>query len=109
MSLYIWGEELRNKKITFNCDNQSVVEILNARTSKSRRVMVLLRAFTLKCLELNILVKGFFIGGSKNVKADYISCLQFNKFRAVAPDAAELPSAVPTHLWNIFNLVPESF
>ena len=109
VSLYIWGEVLRNKKITFNCDNQSVVEILNARTSKSRRVMVLLRAFTLKCLELNILVKGFFISGSRNVKADYISRLQFNKFRAVAPDAAELPSAVPTHLWNIFNLAPESF
>lgn len=109
VSLYIWGTELRNKKITFNCDNQSVVEILNSRTSKSRRVMVLLRAFTLKCLELNILVKGSFIRGSRNIKADYISRLQFDKFSAVAPDAAELPSAVPTHLWNIFNLAPESY
>ena len=109
VSLYIWGEELRNKKLTFNSDSQSVVEILNSMTSKSSRVMVLLRAFTLKCLDLNVLVKGSHIRGSKNIIADYISRLQFDKFRAMAPDAAEQPVPVPTHLWNIFNLAPESY
>ena len=46
MTLYIWDEELRNN-ITLNCDNQSAVEILNSCLSKSKRVMVLLAAFTL--------------------------------------------------------------
>ena len=35
VSLYIWGESLRNKKVLFKCDNQSVVHILNTQTSKS--------------------------------------------------------------------------
>lgn len=109
VSLYIWGEDLRNKKITFKCDNQSVVHIINSMTSKSSRVMVLLRAFTLKWLDLNILVKASHISGSRNVLTDLISRLQLEKFRQAAPEAEREPEPVPTHLWNIFNLAPKNF
>ena len=45
----------------------------------------------------------------KNALVDNISRLQFHKFRAMAPEAAEQPTPVPDHLWNIFNLAPESY
>jgi hypothetical protein len=41
VALCIWGEQLKNKKIIFNIDNQSVVHIINKKSSKSVRVMSL--------------------------------------------------------------------
>lgn len=57
VSLYLWGDEFRNKKILFHCDNAAVVYAVNTMTSKSDKVMTLLRALTLKCLLLNIVAK----------------------------------------------------
>ena len=47
VSLYLWGNELRNKKILFHCDDAAVVFAVNTMTSKSNNVMTLLRALTL--------------------------------------------------------------
>jgi hypothetical protein len=41
--VYLWGNQWHGKKILFHSDNQSVVEILNSCTSKSERVMTLVR------------------------------------------------------------------
>ena len=57
VSLHIQGDNLRNKKVLFKCDNQAVVNIVNSQTCKSDKVMVLVRAFTLQCLRLNIIFK----------------------------------------------------
>ena len=57
VSLHIWGEDLRNKKIVFRCDNLASVHIVNSMTSKNDRVMTILRAITLLCLRLNVVVK----------------------------------------------------
>lgn len=103
VALHIWGEELRNKKICFRCDNIAVVHIVNTMTSKSDRIMVLLRALTLVCLRLNIVVKATHVSGVKNKLADALSRLQILKFHTLAPDAEPMPDQVPDHLWEIFN------
>ncbi|MBV2113440.1 MAG: hypothetical protein KUF82_21005 [Candidatus Thiodiazotropha sp. (ex Ctena orbiculata)] len=103
VSLSIWGEELRNKKILFRVDNLAVVHIVNSMTSKSDRVMAILRAFTLQCLHLNIAVRAQHISSSSNQVADSLSRFQFQKFRSLVPDAEPLPTPVPNHLWNIFS------
>ena len=38
VSLHIWSEDIRNKKIIFRCDNLAVVHIVNSMTSKSDKV-----------------------------------------------------------------------
>ena len=108
VSLYLWGNELRNKKILFHCDNAAVVFAVNTMTSKSEQVMTLLRALTLKCLRLNVVAKAKHIPGKFNI-TDSLSRLQLKKFKKLCPTAQKDPDVIPSHLWNIFNLDPENF
>lgn len=103
VSLVIWGQHLQNKKILFHCDNQAVVHILNTMTSKSDRVMVLVRALTLQCLKHNMVLKSTHISGKLNSLTDSLSRLQVQRFRGLAPHAEEQPELVPSHLWRIFD------
>ncbi|XP_060583687.1 uncharacterized protein LOC132739884 isoform X1 [Ruditapes philippinarum] len=107
-ALYIWGYELKNKKIRFNCDNFAVVHILNKLTSKSEMVMCIVRVLTLRCLKLNILIKASHVPGCQNNICDALSRFQLTRFRELAPNADEIPCLVPPFLWHIFSLEPES-
>jgi hypothetical protein len=55
------GGQLKNKKIIFNIDNQSVVHIINKKSSKSVRVMPLVRHLVLSTLQYNIMIKALCI------------------------------------------------
>ena len=103
VAIHIWGTDLRNKKVLFRCDNQAVVNIVNRQTSKSDKVMVLVRAFTLHCLRLNIVFKAEYLPGKMNCVTDSLSRLQLDRFRRLAPQAEQEPKAVPRNLWNIFE------
>ena len=103
VSLHTWGDELRNKKIVFRVDNIAVVHIINTMTSKSDRVMTVLRALTLRCLHLNVVVKARHISGCSNQICDALSRFQFQRFRKLAPDADPYPTPIPNHLWSIFS------
>lgn len=103
VSLHIWGQEFHNKKLRFMCDNMAVVSIVNTMTSKSDTVMVLLRAFTLKCLELNLWVEASHVEGVKNAITDSLSRLQMTRFRQLAPGADLVAAEMPGHLWKIFE------
>ena len=101
--LLVWGRMLKNKKLLFHSDNQSVVYILNSMTSKSDNVMILVRMITMECLRHNMVIKGKHILGTLNVLSDCLSrsCLQ--RFRQLAPEAEPQPAAVPDHLWKVFD------
>ena len=81
----------------------AVVHIVNTMTSKSDLVMVLLRALTMQCLRLNILVKASHVSGISNQLADSLSRFDFQKFHSLAPAASPVPDIVPDHLWDIFR------
>lgn len=104
VAIFIWGEQLRNKKIRFHCDNEAVVHILNTMTSKSTLVLSLLRILTLQCLRYNCLIKASHIPGVKNEICDALSRFQLNRFKMLAPNADSNPTPVPGHLWDIFKL-----
>ena len=107
VSLCLWGNELCNKKILFHCDNAAVVYAVNTMTSKSDMVMTLLRAITLKCLLLNIVVKAEHIPGKFNI-TDSLSRLQIDKFRQLVPQAEKEPEVIPSQVWDIFSQQPDS-
>ena len=81
----------------------AVVHIVNSMTSKSDQVMTVLRAFTLQCLHLNVVVKAQHLSSTVNVIADALSRFQLQKFSQLVLDAEPLPTPVPSHLWNIFS------
>lgn len=100
VAIYIWGEQLKNKKILFHIDNQSVIAILNKKSSRSVTIMILVRKLVLACLHYNILLKAEHISTRLNSIADSLSRCDFQKFRRLCPSADAVPCAIPTHLWN---------
>lgn len=103
VAMFLWGSELKNKRILFNCDNLAVVHILNKLTSKSEHVMCLVRLMTLRCLQQNVIIKASHLEGAKNLICDSLSRFQLTRFRELAPEADQNPAQVPSLLWNIFN------
>lgn len=71
--VWLWGDHMANHSVHFWRDNLVVVYVLNSLNSRSHRVMVLVRAFTLRCLRLNILFWARHIPGLRNEVADALS------------------------------------
>ena len=68
VAIEIWGNQLRNKCVTFFTDNIAVVCIFNKQTSKYKLVMKLVRF-----LKYNIFFKASHIAGINNTAADHLS------------------------------------
>ena len=109
VSLFIWAEDLKNKKIKFHCDNRAVVDIINKLSSKSEIVMRLIRILTLKCLKLNVILKASHVQGKHNSTCDALSRLQLDRFHLLAPNADPEPRIIPDHLWTVFSTELEDF
>lgn len=103
LSVYIWGNLFNKKKILIHSDNMGVVEILNRNTSKSLRVMTLVRHIVYWSLLGNFHIKGKFVNGYKNVLADSISRKNFQKFKSLASSADPYPTAVPEEFWSLLD------
>ena len=76
LALEIWGEYLQNKCVTFYCNNQAVVYIINKQTSKDPSIMKLVRRFVVLILKYNFLFQVLHIEGVPNMAADQLSHLQ---------------------------------
>ena len=100
-ALWLWAEEWANSVVRFWCDNLAVVCIINNLTSHSERVMALVRAFTLRALQFNVLVHARHVPGLENRVADALSRQQMDLFRELAPRAKELPEVLPVEVWEI--------
>ena len=101
VALCIRGEQLKNKKIIFNIDNQSVVHIINKKSSKSVRVMSLVRHLVLSTLQYNIMIKALHISGISNKIADSLSRCDWQRFRNLCPEADQRGTEIPDHLWKL--------
>ena len=51
--VFTWENQLKNRRITVFCDNQSVMEMVNSGVSTCKNCMFLLRMFTLNNLQFN--------------------------------------------------------
>ena len=102
VGIQLWGTQLANTKVLFWSDNQTVVHVVNALTSKCAHIMKLVRMLVVLCLEHNILFKARYVPGSRNEIADSLSRFQMERFRQLAPGADVLSSELPAHLWESF-------
>ena len=87
----VWGDRWENKSVCFYTDNQSLVAILNAQTSRETKVVILIRPLVLVCLCYNINFSACHIPGRYNTLADKLSRSQLQEFRALAPWADAHP------------------
>lgn len=101
VALEIWGERLSNKRVRFMCDNLGVVQAVNRQTANSPPVVSLLRHFVLKCLLINSHCTAVHVPGVDNNIADSLSRFQWDRFRALVPEAADGGISCPAHLWRL--------
>jgi len=70
ITISIWASKLGNKCILFHIDNQGLVEVINKKTTKDKRLLVLLRELVLQCLKHSVLFPVVRVPKVLNVKAD---------------------------------------
>jgi hypothetical protein len=90
-----WPLTLQNHCVVFNCDNISIVHVINAQTSKEPAVMFLLRKLVLCCMTHNIMFKAHHIVGTHNIIADKLSRSQVFQARLMAPWLDREPTPLP--------------
>ena len=81
-------------------DNESVVVIINKKSSKSIRVMSLVRVLVLSTLNYNIMIKAEHIPGKINKIANSLSRSDWQLFRSLCPAENQLGTEIPEHLWK---------
>ena len=90
-----WPSVLRNKCITFNCDNLAIVHVINSKTSKESSVMFLLCKLVLCCLSNNILFKAYHVPRVHNLIPDKLSRSHVQEARQLAPWLDPTPTLLP--------------
>ena len=105
VGLSMWCHILRNKRVLFMTDNESVVHVINKQTSRDTYLLSLIRKRVLICLRNNILFRAKHIPGIKNGLADSLSRLQVSKFKSMSQGMDRVPTPLPRHLrpevWEI--------
>ena len=95
LSMFVWGTVLANKKIILHIDNEALVYVLNHQTSKSKRLMQLVRPFVLMTMKFNINFKAVHIASKNNYIADAISRRKWSRFYQLVPGADIKPVPNP--------------
>lgn len=99
LSLFLWGDHIRDRCITFFTDNEALVHVINKTTCRDTSLMIFVRKLVLVCLKHNVLFKAKHISGFKNTLADALSRLQIQRFKQLAPAYMDpMPTVIPSHL-----------
>ena len=105
MGLFIWSEDLANRRFMVFCDNLSVVGMLNKSSSGCKFCMTLIRKITLRALNYNFRVFAEHIKGTDNFLSDNLSRLKIKKFFELARTSNRIVQARPvplhTELWPL--------
>ena len=103
-----WIHLFKNKRIILFCDNQSVVDMINATSSSCKNCMVLIRMIVLKGLMENVRVFARHIKGVNNGLADSLSRQKMMLFKSMCGEQDrkidELPTEIPQAVWPITKI-----
>ena len=98
-----WGTEWAGKRIVIATDNSHIIDAWHAGTSKSKPIMLLICKLFLFAAQQQFSLSLKFIPGKQNNTADHLSRFQMQKFRQTSPNAALLPTPMPTQVWDLTN------
>ena len=100
-AVWLWAKTWANLVMTFLCNNQEVVHIVNSLTSRFQRVMGLVRALRLHCLQFSIIFNARHVPGIDNTLADALSSQQIDRFSVLVPGAQFHLEVIPDEVWNL--------
>lgn len=101
LSLSIWIELLRNRRVVLFCDNEAVVHMINKSTSSCKVCMIMLRMIVLWSMKFNTRVFCFHVRSSDNTDADLLSRERQAEFLWRNQSALDLPDELPKEIWPI--------
>ena len=104
LACYLCKDRFCSLKICFNCDNMAVVQILNSKSSKSERVMSLVRPIVMWSMQFSFNIMAVHVPGVNNKLVDSISRMQWETFRQLAPDADTQPTPIPHVFWTYLKM-----
>ena len=93
-----WGHIWAGKRIIISTDNKPITDVWQAGTSKSPRIMNLVRKTFLEAANHQFSLSLKFIPGKVNTVADNISRFQVAMFKMEVPDAEPEPTPLPAHV-----------
>ena len=96
--LKMFGHKFRNAKVVFHCDNKTIVDVINKQSSKSCKVMSLLRPMVLVLLKNNTKFQACHVPGKDNTLPDKLSRAQVTPTLLAHFGMDKRPVPVPIHL-----------
>ena len=111
IGIFTWAEHIANNRILVDCDNQSVVAMINNTSSSCARCMILLRKLTLKCLQCNIRYFARHLKGSLNILPDRLSRLKLTEFKVLVcgKNYDPEPTTPSMELWPLSSVLDAGF
>ena len=79
--IFMWTEELRDKRVQVFCDNTALVNMINKLTSSCKNCMFLLRKVVLKSLDSNFRIFARYVKSKENGIADSLSRQDWRRFK----------------------------
>ena len=100
-----WSKKLQNCRILVNCDNESVVYMVNKLTSRCPQCMKLIRLLTLDGIISNRRVFVKHLRSEQNFLADSLSRMQFQHFWHLTPSTMmKFPDTIHKDIWPLEKL-----
>ena len=100
--LHGWGAYWSCQKILFHCDNRSVVDIWDKRSTRATHTMALVRLLHFCAIHHNLNVCVIHVPDVCNDIADALSRFQMDRFQNLAPTANPSPDNIPAWLMQTF-------
>ena len=100
-----WGPGWSHRHIMFQVDNESVVHILNSRTSPDPNIMHLLRCLLKVEACFSFTFAAIHVPGKNNGIADALSRFNFQAFHSQVPQAKMFPILIPLQLLAQLSVV----
>lgn len=104
LALATWGIHFRHSALTFRCDNQAVVEVLNADSTRDPDMLCILQAITLLAFRLDINIWDLYFPGKLNVVADKLSRSQAHPDFLAAIYLFEAPTPLCATMVSLMKL-----
>ena len=101
MACMVWGKTWSKNAVLVHCDNQAVVEVVNAGYCKDPHLMQLLRCLFFITTFFKISVKAAHIAGLRNTGADALSRNNMHLFFSQVPTANKTSTPIPSALIDL--------
>ena len=102
VSILHWAKAYPNRRLVLNCDNMSVIYMINKSTSHCKRCMGLIRIVVLECLRQNVKLVATHVPTKRNTRADLLSSNKKREFLELTGDTYKGENlGIPDCLWPV--------